>query len=165
MVRLHLRMQPVNREQRTYRITINSKEDQPMITEQYVSFDTAKLLKEAGFNVPCRGVYVTDRTGYCEFREYENRQTTDDLCWNTEDGFQYEYLAPTQALAVRWLREVHNIHLFVNYFFEDNMWFYVTVDLTESDEVKGIHPNESNYESYEEALEAGLQEALKLIKK
>lgn len=136
-----------------------------MIEENYVSFDTAKLLKEAGFDVSTRGIWRTTRTGDSRFVEYNCKQTTDDLCWNSLDGFQYEYLAPTQSLAVRCLREVHNIHLFVNYFFEDNMWFYVTVDLTESDEIKGIHPNESNYESYEEALESGLQEAIKLTKK
>ena len=66
-----------------------------MIEESFVRFGTAKLLKEIGFNVPCRGVYITDRTGHYEFREYDNKQTKDDLCWNTVDGFQYEYLAPT----------------------------------------------------------------------
>ena len=29
-----------------------------MIEEQYVSFDTAKLLKEAGFDVPCTLQYT-----------------------------------------------------------------------------------------------------------
>ena len=89
-----------------------------MIEEQFVSFDTARMLKEAGFDVPCRGVYVTDRTGYYEFREYDNKQTTDDLCWNSADGFQYEYLAPTQALAARWLREVHKLHVFAKRIYE-----------------------------------------------
>ena len=28
-----------------------------MIEEGYVSFDTAKMLKEAGFEEPCRGIY------------------------------------------------------------------------------------------------------------
>ena len=44
-----------------------------MIEDQFVSFETAKLLKEAGFDIPCRGIYVTDRTGYYEFREYDNK--------------------------------------------------------------------------------------------
>ena len=135
-----------------------------MIEEIYVSFDTAKMLKDAGFDVPCRGVYVTDRTGYYEFREYDNKQTKDDLCWNTDDGFQYEYLAPTQALAARWLREKFGIHIFTNYFFEDGTWFYVNVDLKESDEVRAIHPDIRSYQSSEEAFEAGLKEAIKMIK-
>ena len=34
-----------------------------MITEQHVSVPTAKLLKEAGFNEPCKDVYI-DATGW-----------------------------------------------------------------------------------------------------
>ena len=136
-----------------------------MIEENYVSFETAKLLKEAGFDVPCRGVYVTDRTGYYEFREYDNKQTKDDLCWNTEDGFQYEYLAPTQALAARWLREVHHYAVCVWYSAEHEKWFYAhgNLDNMMFDEEYSI--SEFIYDSYEQALEAGLQEAIKLIKK
>lgn len=135
-----------------------------MIEESYVSLDTAKMLKEAGFNVPCRGVYVTDRTGYYEFREYDNKQTKDDLCWNTEDGFQYEYLAPTQALAARWLREEHNIMIVP--FFDDYMgkWYYVIDGVKKQSGIKCVQ-SASDYDNYENALEAGLQEAIKLIKK
>lgn len=135
-----------------------------MIEESYVSFDTAKLLKEVGFDVPCRGVYVTDRTGYYEFREYDNKQTTDDLCWNTEDGFQYEYLAPTQALAEKWLREVYNVAIYSLYDDDMEQWFYV-VDAFTKNPVIDVFQSGSEYDSYEEALEAGLQEAIKLIKK
>lgn len=134
-----------------------------MITEQYVTFETARLLKEAGFDSPTRGIYRTNRTGDHSFAEYTIKQTVDDLSWNAGDGFQYEYLAPTQSLAARWLREVHEIHLFVNYFFEDCKWFYVIVYLKESDEVRAIHPDENNYDTYETALEEGLKKALKLI--
>lgn len=131
-----------------------------MVEESYVSFETAKLLKEAGFDVPCRGVYVTDRTGYYEFREYDNKQTKDDLCWNTEDGFQYEYLAPTQALAARWLREVHKIHVVAD--FNNKGWYYLIYDITNEERLDIADSYEM---SHEQALEAGLQEAIKLIKK
>lgn len=135
-----------------------------MIEEQFVSFDTARMLKEAGFDVPCRGVYVTDRAGYYEFREYDNKQTKDDLCWNTEDGFQYEYLAPTQALAEKWLREVYNIAIYSLYDDDMEQWFYV-VDAFTKNPVIDVFQSGSEYDSYEEALESGLQEAIKLIKK
>ena len=136
-----------------------------MIEEQFVSFETAKLLKEAGFDVPCRGVYVTDRIGYYEFRENDNKKTADDLWWNTRDGFQYEYLAPTLALAARWLREVHHYAVCVWFTIDYNKWFYAYGD-TESmafDEEYSI--SDFIYDSYEQALEAGLREAIKLIKK
>ena len=142
-----------------------------MIEESYISFDTAKLLKEAGFDLSFRGVYVTDRTGYYEFREYDNKQTTDDLCWNTEDGFQYEYLAPTQALATRWLREVHKIHV---YAIQTNLpytepqttkweWGYI-IDMVD-DPNSNVETCEMYFASYEAALEAGIAKCLELIKK
>jgi len=123
-----------------------------MIEESFVSFDTAKLLKEAGFDVPCSTRY-TERSTVWGSYEPENFNGNDD-----------EYSRPTQALAARWLRKVHGIHIFSNYFFEDETWFYVIVDLKESDEVRAIHPNIRSYQSSEEALEAGLQEAIKLMK-
>ena len=124
-----------------------------MIEESYVSFDTAKLLKEEGFHIPCIKVY--------------NKHSKNLAAWSyASDSNQHQryYSAPTQALAARWLREVHGIHIFSNYFFEDETWFYVIVDLKESDEVRAIHPDIRSYQSSEEALEAGLQEAIKLMK-
>ena len=135
-----------------------------MIEEQFASFDTAKMLKEAGFDVPCRGVYVTDRTGYYEFREYDNKQTADDLWWNTEDGFQYEYLAPTQALAARWLREVYNVAIYSVYDDDMEQWFYVVDAFTKNPVINGFQSG-SEYDDYESAFEDGLREAIKLIKK
>lgn len=136
-----------------------------MITEQYVSFDTAKMLKETGFDVPCNGIYFVTRQGKYDLCIYDRKFDLMDLSYDERDGFQCEYFAPTQALVAKWLREVHNIHVFANYFLEGCDWFYVIVDLKESDEVKGIRFCIESYESYEEALETGLQQALKLIKK
>ena len=124
-----------------------------MIEEQFVSFETAKLLKEAGFDVPCTSQYTDNGFGW------------DNLSRVNYNSCESLFSRPTQALAVRWLREVHGIHIFSNYFFEDGTWFYVIVDLKESDEVRAIHPDIRSYQSSEEALEAGLQEAIKLIKK
>ena len=135
-----------------------------MIEEQFVSFETARMLKESGFNVPCRGVYVTDRTGYYEFREYDNKQTADDLCWNTEDGFQYEYLAPTQALADKWLREMYNVAIYSLYDDDMEQWFYVVDAFTKNPVINGFQSG-SEYDDYESAFEDGLREAIKLIKK
>lgn len=124
-----------------------------MIEEQFVSFDTAKLLKDSGFDVPCFNQYTERGTiWHCDCPENFNKSQCVTSC-------------PTQALAARWLREVHDIHVFTNYFFEDGIWFYVIVDLKESDEVRAIHPDIRSYQSSEEALEAGLREAIKLIKK
>ena len=122
-----------------------------MIEESYVSRDTARMLKEAGFDEVCRSAYYA--TGNSAVMYERNSMLS--------PGYVSR---PTQALAARWLREVHRIHIFSNYFFEDGRWFYVIVDLKESHEVRAIHPDIRSYQSNEEALEAGLQEAIKLIK-
>lgn len=124
-----------------------------MIEESYVSFDTARMLKEAGFDVPCFNQYTERGTiWHCDCPENFNKSQCATSC-------------PTQALAARWLREKFGIHIFANYFFEDGTWFYVTVDLKETDEVRAIHPDIRSYQTSEEALEAGLKHGLELIKK
>ena len=65
-----------------------------MVTEDYVSFETAKLLKEKGFDEYC-GYY--DRNGeYWDYRVYNHR------------GEDY-ISAPTLQMAMKWLREVQNL--------------------------------------------------------
>lgn len=139
-----------------------------MIEESYVSFDTAKMLKEAGFDVPTRGIYHTDREGNHKFSEYDRKQTSDDLSWNCGDGFQYEYLAPTQALAARWLREVHRIAVdatFIPPSTDGDVWQYFIGNMDDMVWNGDFEPSDRKYATYEAALEAGLQEAIKLIKK
>lgn len=133
-----------------------------MIEEQFVSFDTAKMLKEAGFDVPCRGIYRAYRMGNSVFREYDRKNTKDDLCRNAVDGFQYEYLAPTQALAARWLCEHKMIEVSTAYCRRKKSWYYLVgyLDCKDEDIIFGF-----DYASRQYAMEAGLQEAIKLIKK
>ena len=136
-----------------------------MIGEQFVSFETAKMLKEAGFDVPCRGIYRTNRTGNYVFNEYDRKNTKNDLCWNSSDGFQYEYLAPPQALAARWLRDEHHYAVCTWFSKDHEKWFYAHGDMNSIMFDTDYLISEFVYDSYEEALEAGLQEAIKLIKK
>ena len=123
-----------------------------MIEESYVSFDTAKLLKEAGFAVPCFNQY-TDRgtVWHCDCPENFNISQCATSC-------------PTQALAARWLREVHNVAIYSLY--DDNMeqWFYFIDAFTNNSIIDGFWSG-SEYDNYESAFEGGLQKAIKLIKK
>ncbi|MBM6856543.1 hypothetical protein H6D15_02805 [Mediterranea massiliensis] len=123
--------------------------------ESYVSFDTAKLLKEAGFDVPCFNQYTERGTiWHCDCPENFNKSQCATSC-------------PTQALAARWLREAHGIHVCIDV--NASGWYY---DLCKSD--NGTHilwssyqgPNDGGeWDSYEGALEAGLKICLELIKK
>lgn len=136
-----------------------------MIEESYVSFDTAKMLKEAGFDVPTRGIYRTNRTGDYSFVEYDRKQTTDDLSWNAADGFQYEYLAHTQALAARWLREVHGIVIDIIFYppKRGKNWSYLIGDMEDMVWAGDYVHTTERFDTCEDAIEAGLQEALQLI--
>ena len=74
------------------------------ISEDYVSFETAKLLKEKGFNEPCFAYYYiyNDLEGKCLklWRKFPRRPANTD------------YLnVPTLQMAMKWLREVHKLHI------------------------------------------------------
>lgn len=91
-----------------------------MIEEAYVSFETAKLLKEKGFNEPCFSYYLTTKTLHTSFH---NRVHVEDEphfnCLNIENAYDikdkslFEDIcsAPTLQRAMKWLRIEHNIHI------------------------------------------------------
>ena len=127
-----------------------------MIEESYVSFNTAKMLKEAGFDVPCTSQYTDNGFG-----------------WNNLSRVNYNsceslFSRPTQALAARWLREVHRIVVYVAYIpphVGRDVWKYFVGGMDDMVWPGDYEPSDRKYETYEEAMEVGLQEALKLIKK
>ena len=69
-----------------------------MIKEQFVGYDTAELLKKAGF---------LEQTDTCYFGTTNRIGGATTI---TEDNGVLP--RPTQAVAARWLREVHNIHVY-----------------------------------------------------
>lgn len=129
-----------------------------MVEESYVSFDTAKLLKEAGFDEVCRSAYYA--TGNSAVMHERNSMLSPG------------YISrPTQALAARWLREVHGIHVSSNIFMDSandadgktvDEWTFWSFDLFDNSG-RIIEERDDRYDSYEEAMETGLQEAIKLI--
>lgn len=74
-----------------------------MIKEAYVSPEVAKLLKEKGFNVPIWTRYDDEEDKEVIFGDKYN--------WNNSPMGQIS--APTHQMAIKWLREVHNILLFI----------------------------------------------------
>ena len=128
-----------------------------MIEEQFVSFDTAKLLKEAGFDVECDWFYIND--GSVDTGIVVRSTSTRDH--NMTTGFSSR---PTQALAARWLREVYNVAIYSLYDDDMEQWFYVVDAFTKNPVINGFQSG-SEYDDYESAFEDGLREAIKLIKK
>ena len=146
-----------------------------MIIEDYVSFETAKLLKEKEFNadVNCTHVYVYGRVVSKDyFRDINELE---------------EYIqAPTLQVAMKWLREVHNILLVVDYEYEcDTTPYYFKIyrlgenGKPERVTIKGVSYDKDNnatehivgyrdwersygdYSTYEEACEESIKYCLK----
>ena len=75
-----------------------------MITEDYVSFETAKLLNDKGFDGVCRTAYETITN------EHEVEQ-----CSPSSWGKLNQVKRPTIQMAVKWLRDVHNLIISVEF--------------------------------------------------
>lgn len=109
--------------------------------EQLITFETAKLAKE-------KGVIIKSDIAYNSIGTLEIPRGIN-------------YYAPTQSLLQKWLREVHNIHTNVHYGL--TFTFKINGDLKGNDYVDYSEMDKFWGRTYEEALEKGLQEALKLI--
>ena len=126
--------------------------------EQRISFETAKLAKEKGFilNYPT-ACYTDDGQLWVSENLLSERITGKPkplLIFN----------APTQSLLQKWLREKHNIHIEIDLDTDDRFYilkpYKYVVDIYQDVDHKFI---KELIDSYEEALEIGLQEAFKLI--
>ena len=81
-----------------------------MITEDYVSFEVAKLLRDKGFNDKCIYYYIQTKEMFEIDTRYHTALTTQELLDLQIIGEKEDrYAAPTQAITMRWLREVHNL--------------------------------------------------------
>lgn len=120
------------------------------MNETLISLETAKLLKEKEFGLKTKRYYNTNKN---DFAIFYNRVKSN---WKP-DGL---YATPTQSLLQKWLREEKNIHISIilrtgtgkyrcRLDYEGPTWW--------KNKVCGM------FSSYEEALEAGLQEGLNLI--
>ena len=128
--------------------------------EQSISFETAKLAKEKGFKIPTPVMYKGNEKSY----GHNNEWGIDEQ--RLDGKFPYRnqqwYSIPTQSLFAKWLREKHEIYVTSQI---GNLDFINTYhyDIRYIDKNKFICKVKGNFKTYEEALEAGLQEALKLI--
>ena len=118
--------------------------------EQLISFETAKLAKEKGFDIPV--IYVFDDIDGTLTASYV-KNVFDLLNYNTSI---HKCSRPTQSLLQKWLREKHKIHISINY--HDYNFIVTIINMKNDDD---LYYNVSD--NYEKVLEIGLQEALKLI--
>ena len=125
-----------------------------------ITFETAKLAKEKGFKIPTKVMYKGNEKSY----GHNNEWGIDEKRLDGEFPYtnQQWYSIPTQSLLAKWLREEHNIHVTSQI---GNLDFISTYhyDIRYIDKNKFICKVKGNFKTYEEALEIGLQKALKLI--
>ena len=128
-----------------------------MVTEDYISFDTAKLLKKKGFN------WNTDK-------QFNLDKIVGDYNITDRSRYPEKYLdAPTLQMAMKWLREVHNQIIIPGIRVEDpisgiincyivGIWY---IPKNNGGAFCYISPTPyEGYPSFEEACEAGIKYCL-----
>jgi hypothetical protein len=136
--------------------------------EQKVNFQVAKLAKEKGFNIPTISYYTPE--GYCTESAGYQTERLEESNWNNGQGSyptsseEVDCSAPTQALLQKWLREVHNIYVNSDYYQGyPEVRFYYDIKILIDDNYNGNQDSDDAIYTYEQAIELGLQEGLKLI--
>ena len=140
------------------------------ITEDYVSFETAKLLKEKGFDEKCQKVYMHNGQLLWAQIFMEGESFVDNKCieavanyndWITYTQGEYAYLCPTLQMAMKWLLQKHRLYVNVAPSVEGYYWTEKWHSYAE--ELNKRHPFGrfiNTFESYEEAAEAAIKYCL-----
>lgn len=123
------------------------------MNEQLISFETAKLAKEKGFDLLTELCYIEDDKvaipyGLSLLEKYKSLES---------------YATLTQSLLQRWLREVHKVHVCTDIDINSKWSFSLhSLNSKRNSEIPVVF---NHHLTYEEALEEGLKQALLLIKK
>ena len=121
------------------------------ITEDYVSFETAKLLKEKGFKGTRLYFYEKGRLIDCH-----------NYWWRITPKERYEAIeAPTLQMAMKWLREKHLLHIPID-MVNGGRWKYEIDDISVPVD-GGVLPKyycDKTFSSYEEAVDDAIKYCL-----
>ena len=129
--------------------------------EQLVSFEAARLAKEKGCKLD---LYSDDEWHYVD--------EEGDLFWcNHDPRSSYpnaeRVVKCSQSLLQRWLREEHSLYVMLEetetLSLESGIGFYYKIIKVKDREHLRLDYSMYFYKTYEEALEAGLKEGLRLI--
>jgi len=135
-----------------------------MTHEQFIISETAFLAKQAGFDWESRFDNQQQRDEWQQVALVE----VSDPDYNDAMGDPYSdefipFMSPTmfvmlphvtQSVLQRWLREIKGIYLHIAFDKAENGWYTYIPDTDEYSET---------YSTFEEALEVGLQNCLKLL--
>ena len=140
--------------------------------DEIISFETAMLLKEKGFNEPCSYYYEDDELyKLCHYQGDGNGFARNSSHINDRLSCEeMQCTAPTQSLAQKWLRETHHVTFNANPFSNKGKIVYtVTIKVISNNKYIdfNVMMDTSNkaimFDTYEDAIEAGLKYCLKSI--
>lgn len=145
------------------------------ISEDYVSFETAKLLKEKGFDEETEYIYSNNgellRLNHFGIKDLTNTDCNGYHTWQFPiEGVASIISAPTLQMAMKWLREVYNIFIDASIFKDSSEdadgnvvdeWVFYSYDIYASLDGHLIYSfDDGQYDTYEEACEAAIKYCL-----
>ena len=141
-----------------------------MITEDYINFETAKLLKEKGFDESVTHYYFTQIT-HVGFKNYPTGVLYTDSYPQHQNNYKNKVAAPTQALVMKWLREVYKVIPII--LTGDNrhdgviIYYWFRIDTIKNGRWKDAvyREDEIEYPTYEQACEAAIKYCLENLVK
>jgi len=129
--------------------------------EAYVTYKTAKLLKEKGFDCGCTSWYIPYNDG--DVKIFTSKESVDyNHCYDTP----WLVSRPTHQMAIAWLREIKNIiivpeiHTTIDP--KDYYWGACIYHLDKPwDLIKWMsEPSGGKYEGYNKIIEAAIKYSL-----
>ena len=148
-----------------------------LISNGYVSFETALKIKEKGYNNPtnmilrrinfqCNLMNPNDRKDPANWSEWEEIESYDPFCDSYEEkldngAVKKQWVIPLLELhlAQKWFRDKHKLHVTI-YSCSQESWMYRITKQGQKLE-EGVYAED--FSSYEEALNDALQEMCNLI--
>lgn len=134
------------------------------IADTLISLETAKLAAEKGFDIKVQDSYNlyfhNDKGPF--YRLEPNLQYPKQ---NYNQFSDSQFSAPTQSLLQKWLRDERNLFVYVIPRFDgfDHAQYFCNYEIYYPGDVESRDIEGDGSYTYEEALEKGLQEALKQI--
>ena len=126
-----------------------------MITEDYVSFEIAKILKEKGFDEKTRDFYRFENNIWIHRNTYEHNYFNLGMpIWENC------YSCPTQQMVMKWLREEHNLFIQITVDFSDGIYPMYDVYIVDLARCTFITVNGYDRYLYIKAAEAGIKYCL-----